>query len=124
MLRHHVLRDLEPYICTFGNCSRADFSFESRTEWIEHEMQDHRKEWCCKVSSHPPHSNSASFRGHMRDAHGADTVSVHAFERFVQSGSAICPLCFRQAGKIMTHLARHMEQIALYVLGGNNERDS
>lgn len=31
--RYHVLDDLRPYICTFGDCVKADQLYDSYTEW-------------------------------------------------------------------------------------------
>lgn len=43
--RKHVLRDLEPYICTFSSCGLD--SFQSQHAWFEHELLVHRSRWFC-----------------------------------------------------------------------------
>ena len=48
-VRTHVMRDLQPYVCTFKDCSLRLFS--SRHEWFEHELVTHRKLWQCKECS-------------------------------------------------------------------------
>lgn len=40
VFRKHVLRDLEPYICTFSSCSLD--RFQSQHAWFEHELLVHR----------------------------------------------------------------------------------
>jgi uncharacterized Zn-finger protein len=37
----HVFRDLEPYVCIFPNCLKAEELYDSRREWLAHEKVDH-----------------------------------------------------------------------------------
>jgi hypothetical protein len=49
---------------------------------------------------------------------------LNRFQRPAQNDIEICPLCSKPAHKLKSHLSRHMEQIALYVLGGNNQDEA
>ncbi|PVH93752.1 hypothetical protein DM02DRAFT_695165 [Periconia macrospinosa] len=35
--RTHILQDLQPYVCTFPDCSEGDNLYANRAAWIEHE---------------------------------------------------------------------------------------
>ena len=48
IFREHLFTDLRPYCCTFEKCPDPDQLFETRDEWLEHEMQ-HRQEWLCDI---------------------------------------------------------------------------
>lgn len=48
---------------------------------------------------------------------------IMRFQRSKQEPAGLCPFCSKPSKLLKSHLARHMEQIALYVLGGNNHDD-
>ncbi|KAH8588317.1 hypothetical protein B0O99DRAFT_677508 [Bisporella sp. PMI_857] len=128
--KHHVLRDLEPYICTFGNCDMKDQQFEHRDEWYEHELQHHRIEWCCNAEYHPPYATRLEFLDHLKSHHPELRLAIQTpdmikrFQRPKQEQFGVCPFCAKSSKKLKSHVSRHMEQLALYVLGGNNQEDS
>ncbi|PVH87161.1 hypothetical protein DL98DRAFT_581881 [Cadophora sp. DSE1049] len=128
--KRHLLKDLEPYICTFANCVLEDHQFDDRNDWYEHELQKHRIEWCCNLDGHAPCTSPSEFLSHLEDHHPnlqSSSLSqdvIRQFQRPAQRYSKICPLCSKPSEKLKTHLSRHMEQIALYVLGGNNQEDA
>jgi hypothetical protein len=37
----HVFRDLEPYVCIFPDCPKAEAPYDSQREWLTHEKTDH-----------------------------------------------------------------------------------
>ncbi len=42
VFRKHVFHDLEPYICTIGECNEALSTFKSKREWAHHELTVNR----------------------------------------------------------------------------------
>ncbi|KAF5707177.1 serine threonine kinase [Fusarium mundagurra] len=50
----HVFRDLQAYVCTFDNCETPDALFETRQDWLRHELENHRREWHCNDLKHNP----------------------------------------------------------------------
>ncbi|KAJ5734721.1 hypothetical protein N7533_013124 [Penicillium manginii] len=66
--KYHVLSDLRPYICTFGNCVKANQLYDSYTEWSEHEQQFHRREWFCNLCL-SNYQSETFFLKHLEDAH-------------------------------------------------------
>ena len=118
----HVLRDLEPYVCTFNNCGRANDMFESREDWYDHEVQQHRLEYSCNVKTHQQYSDIREFKSHMHEEHNVQIddnqpqSQLSMFSRPAQHLSGVCPLCMQSTRYLKDHLARHLERIALYAL--------
>ncbi|KAK0507602.1 hypothetical protein JMJ35_010125 [Cladonia borealis] len=125
--KKHVLRDIRPYVCTFQGCELYEYMFEKRDEWFQHELQSHRVEWRCGQESHPQYGDQAAFLAHMSDCHNAtvdaaqSAVFLGMFERPKQTQTGNCCLCLREAKNLGTHLAHHLEQIALFALPRESE---
>src|SRR5438477_12480049 len=50
--REHLQSDLQPYSCISEFCNDYDQLFETREEWIAHELQFHHDEWWCHATHH------------------------------------------------------------------------
>ncbi|KAF8457349.1 hypothetical protein BDZ91DRAFT_507809 [Kalaharituber pfeilii] len=75
--KNHVLKDLQPYVCTFQACSEQDRMFTTTREWYMHELQYHRREWVCDVDPcEMVFTSAASFHTHLKDMHNAVTNSA------------------------------------------------
>ncbi|KAL4886790.1 hypothetical protein BJY04DRAFT_212767 [Aspergillus karnatakaensis] len=119
---YHVYSDLQPYICTFGNCVQADRLYDSYTEWSEHERRFHRREWQCGFCTHRCESG-AQFSVHIetshRDLHLNDQLQslTNVFERPATLPQQ-CPLCSKppilDINRFQKHVARHLQQLALF----------
>ncbi|KAJ4135267.1 hypothetical protein NW768_004889 [Fusarium equiseti] len=108
----HVLRDLQPYVCTFQEC----------------DMFDHIAKWSCNVC--PSEANEDSpylsfgttegFARHMTSVHKLAKAKLDgSMEAFRYPNSMVegyCSLCKKYAQKLESHLGRHMEQMALFAL--------
>jgi hypothetical protein len=46
------MKDLEPYICVFENCSQPDSRFRDQDAWMTH-LRSHATRWSCRLSGHP-----------------------------------------------------------------------
>ena len=120
------MRDLEPYICTFDDCSHPCKTYGMREAWIQHEVEFHQSHiiWYCRPCA-TELSTRSSFESHMRKSH-PDIADQHQLDLFAdicqQSSTEIksrnrCPLCLedrRNQKKLHNHLADHLEQIALF----------
>lgn len=125
--KRHVLRDLQPYICTFGGCSQANTMFERRRDWFGHELQVHRVEWCCNIPGHQSYSTRDEFQIHL-SRHGEhyddDQLGsmVDMFKRPAMESAFSCPICkddrYRSLGvdKFEEHLGRHLEMVSTFAL--------
>lgn len=124
----HVLRDLQPYVCTYEDCDMFDHMFESRDAWFNHESELHRAEWSCNTCA-PPFNDHHSyltfgtqkdFVRHMTQVHNLAESrlnwTLEAFRRPISIVSGECCLCGQYAEKLKSHLGRHMEQLALFAL--------
>ena len=120
------MRDLEPYMCTFGGCIRPGKTYGLRGDWIQHEIDVHQKQkiWACRPCA-TEFASRRSFDKHMRKNHSG-LVNEHQLEAFAElceqaSGKlesrTRCPLCFEECRfekRLRKHLADHLEQIALF----------
>ncbi|OQE16800.1 hypothetical protein PENFLA_c026G04506 [Penicillium flavigenum] len=123
---YHVYSDLQPYIFTFGNCVKANQLYDSYTEWSEHERQFHRREWICGMCS-CTYQSEAFFRKHLEDAHAGvlpenQRQAIVKLSERCTSFAQQCPLCTKSPisdpSRFQQHLARHLQQLSLFVLPG------
>jgi len=99
--RHHVLRDLEPYVCMFANCTHPDYLFPDRSSWLSHMEYEHTRQWRCTSQEHPPRTfeKEEDFEAHMRlDHQGSFTeVQISRLKYLNATPSPVtfetCPLC-------------------------------
>ncbi|KAL8827298.1 MAG: hypothetical protein Q9170_007070 [Blastenia crenularia] len=126
--KQHVLRDLQPYVCTFGGCSQANTLYERRGEWMRHEVQYHRKEWSCNVTGHEIYTSRGDFKAHMNHQHGnsfnvdQSEMIVDMLERPATQSGFSCPLRCNEdfvsldLDRFERHLGRHLEILARFAL--------
>lgn len=90
----HVFEDLQPYVCTKLNCVTAHKLYATRHEWLHHMKMVHPRN---------------------PTAHNADE----------ESGSKVdCPLCketLKSEKQYTRHVARHLQELALFVLPRSEE---
>ena len=121
----HVFLDLEPYICTFENCLRADKTFGSRENWFQHELDNHRlhKIWSCQSCDHV-FDEIEDIELHLNEKHNNSkdpsqlSMMVSMCERYSadELSNRLCPFCgclSANANSFEEHVADHMEQLAL-----------
>ncbi|THZ99658.1 hypothetical protein D6C82_05023 [Aureobasidium pullulans] len=128
--RAHVIRDLEPYVCTYVNCSSGDVSYGSRADWLDHENTNHRAIWKCIVHNTLSFSTELALKTHLQQDHVMTKEQIDnlaQISRFaVEDKRTECPVCLRTATNIPNftlHLANHMERIATFALPRNLESD-
>lgn len=126
--KRHVLRDLQPYSCTFRGCFQANTLYERRGDWMHHEAQNHRKEWSCNAAGHEVHKTRDGFKTHMNDQHN-DSFDANQLDQIVDlmERPAIfsrfsCPLCYDERSadldlfQLEKHLGRHLQILATFAL--------
>ena len=119
--RKHLFLDLEPYVCTF-ECELSNYTFANRREWYQHERQMHRSEYHCNHAGHESFTDRREFGDHMKIHHDINfdhSQAQGALGMFVRpnaSQKGVCPLCGVEAKKLESHLARHLERLALFAL--------
>ncbi|KAF4960065.1 hypothetical protein FSARC_10560 [Fusarium sarcochroum] len=121
----HVLYDLQPYVCTYENCTRGNELYRSRKRWVEHEETAHRCSWRCRDHPDVLYATSDGLRSHFLLEHDRslnseqvdDLLRISTVGRADDRGS--CPICFEQqpfSKGLTNHLANHLERIALFAL--------
>jgi hypothetical protein len=116
------LADLQPYVCTFPDCELREYFFESRDDWFQHELQQHRYEWFCNDERHDSFHGVYGFFEHMEKAHqtSLDKSQIQTLERSFQrplrSQSGDCSLCGKHSTELKHHLSRHLEQLSLFAI--------
>ncbi|ERF70930.1 hypothetical protein EPUS_06715 [Endocarpon pusillum Z07020] len=109
----HVFLDLQPYICTFAGCRDMLVTFPTRALWFEHELQQHRVKESYKCNDCGQEVGSRDlFIRHLEVDHHMPLNNQQ---------QATGWLSRRQ---FATHVACHMEEIALTSLPRNDEDDS
>ena len=129
----HVLADLEPYQCTFDGCLRADKTFGIKEDWFRHEMENHRLAtvWVCDSCMYEVNERE-DIELHLSEKHKetvtADNLSAMVLLCERHSGSAVsyqscsfCGLSKLTSEKLKTHLADHLEQLALLAIQNGSE---
>jgi hypothetical protein len=129
-----MLQDLQPYSCTYTNCTSADRFYGSRREWLEHEESQHRRVWICRFHPATTFSNQYDFEQHLRQQnHGHVTeAQIKDFasiaQSFAEDARPKCPICLEGSTSIPlfpAHLAHHLERIATFSIPrGIEDEDS
>ena len=131
-----MFADLEAYICTFPNCDHELVQFPTRAAWADHEFSCHRFEtrWNCpECGSEKP--SLQDWEKHIQD-HGLDftrpefqvarTMARNNKARPIETEE--CLLCRETPAQnrraFITHVGRHLEELALVVLPRDTEDDS
>lgn len=92
----HVFNDLQPYICTEIECPTPDKLYSTRHEWLQHLRKTHHRDESSQTAS-----------------------KDHDSDRLRQ-----CSLCWsvlRNTETYKRHMARHQQELALFVLPQNEE---
>lgn len=125
--RKHLFDDLQPYVCTHSGCGLQDHFFATKNQWYQHEMQEHRLVWHCNEDQHHEHNSKDDFVLHMNRDHNtsfttedADTLSS-MFRRPTRSLTGRCNFCSHYSKNLRSHVARHLQRIALFALPRNNK---
>ncbi|KAI3319726.1 hypothetical protein HD806DRAFT_258866 [Xylariaceae sp. AK1471] len=127
--KKHVFSDLQPYVCTFEHCLSQPF--ESRHEWFQHEMDNHRRQWLCNFcsSSTAVFSNKGDMANHLQNSHveSVTTAQLHWLlevcdKPSLQSETFHCLFCdqwdpdikgSKTATQFGRHVARHLQALSI-----------
>lgn len=130
----HVFNDLEPYMCTFDDCLRAEKTYGLRDDWFKHELESHRvvKVWACQ-SCQIEYRSAQEFEAHLQEKHDsicgpqqmAMMVSLCMKHSQRHQGQEHCPLCSvkMKSVELKAHVANHLEQLALTSVNGDDSSE-
>ncbi|KAH7119991.1 hypothetical protein B0J11DRAFT_417644, partial [Dendryphion nanum] len=98
MWRRHVLSDLYSYVCTFPNCDIPYFS--DANTWFDHEMQNHRVVYTCRLCKNDDFPVRDYYLAHVRKQHhdvleesGEQVLLDIARKPLDQIAAQECPCC-------------------------------
>lgn len=132
--RRHVFTDLRPYICLAESCSSHEREFQRRKDWFRH-MLEHCRLYYCPFGCLDPLHTPTGVHCHVTQRHAAQ-ASSESLETLSYSCSRIdhdrlkghCPLChevdIQSSRHYQSHVANHLEQLALFVLPDTGGEDS
>ncbi|UPK90361.1 hypothetical protein LCI18_001296 [Fusarium solani-melongenae] len=129
--RKHVLADLQPYVCTFKDCTSGLFA--TYKEWLAHEMTTHLQQWICTHCNNverPTFETISQMKGHLKITHN---VAEEALTEALKTSQVLhrpfetssCPLCNEWAPpaeesqnikEFYQHLGKHKQVLALDAL--------
>jgi hypothetical protein len=118
----HVFADIEPYICTSEPCYHATRIYGSIADWLKHELYVHRlaRIWTCQLC-HENFGHNGAFEAHLVAAHRVHPEQASALSNFCERFTgdppdldcALCALKCTSTDSFRTHVAGHLEQLAL-----------
>jgi hypothetical protein len=123
--KKHITQDLQPYFCTYEDCSQGTQMYGSSAAWLEHERQAHRRIWQCFQHEKARYTSSDALREHLRADH-TDDVGDAAIEGLLDAAQLTtsdtrncCPFCLVQGpfdNGLDMHMASHMLLFACFCI--------
>ncbi|KAK4166348.1 hypothetical protein QBC43DRAFT_313485 [Cladorrhinum sp. PSN259] len=140
----HFFLDLQPYICTFEECSRAQKLFGLKQQWWEHEVDYHRthgeQAWYCALpeckleietrtlfedhlkSQHPDlvHLKSPEVLSMIIDSCQQPSSKQQSQVLIARQECSFCGFVYEEKPtrlSVRDHIAHHLEQFALLAIG-------
>lgn len=132
------MKDLEPWVCLFEQCSEPHKLFRDRNSWVSH-MKNHACQWQCTLPGHPLQrfAIEESYDKHMDSAHpDFSTAQLSALKQWNLKPSAIlfrsCPICSEPyvtedeesqlsnvlliQRRLQSHITRHLLRMAFHCI--------
>ncbi|KAH6974338.1 hypothetical protein BKA56DRAFT_675778 [Ilyonectria sp. MPI-CAGE-AT-0026] len=128
--RVHQTHDLQPYHCTYEDCTDPNRVCGLRQDWIDHENQ-HRRVWHCHIHGKEFETQPHYLR-HLHDKrheHKPEDRLPDMVAAVVGSSSKphrdcpFCPTAFSDVPTMQRHVTYHLERLALYVLPDMEEQE-
>ncbi|KAM0429266.1 hypothetical protein ACHAPT_006480 [Fusarium lateritium] len=118
-----AIHDLQPYHCTYEDCTDPNRTYRLRQDWIDHENQ-HRRVWHCHVHGEEFETQPEYIRHlqHRQDEHKPEDRLPEMIATIVASSSKphrdcpFCPTSFSDVPTMQKHVRYHLERLALYAL--------
>jgi hypothetical protein len=121
--RHHLLKDLSPYVCLFESCKTPLCTYSTSKQWLAHmnEMCQER-DWVCQHCQ-AKFESEKTYRKHLTDVCFMSAEQI-AFLLQLNAGSAdsalfqSCLFCEKKSfpDGLDSHMAQHLREYALLSL--------
>ncbi|KAI1206613.1 uncharacterized protein F4807DRAFT_227225 [Annulohypoxylon truncatum] len=121
--RVHLIRDLQPYHCTYEDCPGPHQLYGTRQDWINHESQ-HSRVWHCQTHGEE-FITQPEYVEHLKISHPEATPDHFSPELIAsvvgpslkqQRHCPFCPAAFMEIIELEKHVAFHLERCALFAL--------
>lgn len=111
-------------MCTYNHCADASRIYGSRSQWLQHETESHRKVWRCHQHEDAIYNSPTRLAPHLKTVDRLSEKDVITLAEFSESSFVddrpCCPICFARSHSflrgIQNHLASHPERIAIFSL--------
>ncbi|KAI4868432.1 hypothetical protein F4820DRAFT_410204 [Hypoxylon rubiginosum] len=127
--RVHIVHDLQPYHCTYEDCSDPNRLYGSRQDWVNHESQ-HTRVWHCREHKEELEFKAqADYVEHLETSHPNAPPERYSQELIaVAAGPSLkqcraCPFCpfhpntsSDEITDMQKHITFHLELLALLAL--------
>ncbi|KAI1773627.1 hypothetical protein F4818DRAFT_452679 [Hypoxylon cercidicola] len=109
--RVHLIHDLQPYHCTYKDCSDPHRLYGSRQEWIDHESQ-HSRVWHCQVHGEE-FETQPNYVEHLKMSHPETTPGSFSPELIAavvgpslepHRDCPFCPTAFSETIEMQKHM--------------------
>ncbi|KAK4455368.1 hypothetical protein QBC34DRAFT_374207 [Podospora aff. communis PSN243] len=131
----HVFRDLEPYVCISEDCKTPEKHYSRRGDWMSHVKQEHWRTWHCPLGCSVQSMTAEQFREHITEIHkdhpaarNIDSLQELCGQVDLRRAEGPCPLCseclITSAHHYSSHIAVHLESLALFALPDLDTRES
>ncbi|KAL7919772.1 hypothetical protein ACQKWADRAFT_300391 [Trichoderma austrokoningii] len=117
--RAHIIRDLRPYVCTHEQCLNSEQLYDTRDDWIQHEISTHQRIFCCFEHEDEIFTTLAAYEEHIQAYHEQNAVSAKFATSTTKNVHRSCPVCSIVLGsvqKLQSHIALHLERFAMFSL--------
>ncbi|KAK5691884.1 hypothetical protein LTR97_011055 [Elasticomyces elasticus] len=124
--RHHLLRHLRLYSCTYASCTSPDELYDSLDSWTRHEEHVEQLKWVCPYSNGKDYAATFSerdgFKSHLKEKHQELTDDeVQYLLNYARQVRPVqpthCGLCRKSStsvdGSLRTHLHGHFQQLGM-----------
>ncbi|KAG8624459.1 hypothetical protein KVT40_007526 [Elsinoe batatas] len=117
----HVVRDLQPYICTYTDCNHETQCFASSKQWLEHERTQHRRIWKCYQHAESLYMSADALKRHLEISHKLTHIQIEQLLTGASSTAvdtrSTCLFCnaigpFTEG--LEKHMAAHMIRFARF----------
>ncbi|UKZ93390.1 uncharacterized protein TrAFT101_008304 [Trichoderma asperellum] len=124
--RAHIIRDLRPYICTYEQCSNAEQLYDTRDEWMQHEISTHQRIFRCSKHEEEIFTTLEAYKEHVQNYHKGEAEFSKFATSTVKNVHRSCPVCSIILGsieKLQSHIALHLERFAMFSLPRHIDND-
>ncbi|EXF80588.1 hypothetical protein CFIO01_04295 [Colletotrichum fioriniae PJ7] len=123
---HHVLSDLQPYVCVSRDCMIPTQQYSKETRWMQHMLANHLRTYQCPLGCNETYPDKIASAAHINQRH-ADMIPPSQLDTLISLSSSPmtertntpCPFCSKTMESIsqyQSHVGRHQREAAMFAL--------